>query len=240
MSPTPFTLNCDLGEGIADESFIIPFIDLGSVACGGHFGDMDSIRETLILVKKFGKKAGAHPSYPDRENFGRKSLDIKPEVLILSLLEQINLFLEIANSHNVPLDHIKFHGALYNDAAEKRELALVLVNFLKKEFPNITLFVPPFSEIESIAKELKLPIKLEVFGDRAYLSTYKLVSRSVEKSVFTKKKQVISHMKSILAHQQILTSSGELIPVSADTICIHGDNPGIMDFLPSIRKQFWK
>lgn len=240
MSSTLFTLNCDLGEGIADEASIIPFIDLASVACGGHFGNKESIQETLSLVRRFGKKAGAHPSYPDRENFGRKSLDINPEVLIQSLQEQIRLFTEVANSQNVVIDHIKFHGALYNDIAVKKDLALTLVNFLKKEFPTIPLFVPPHSEVERVAKELKVPFKLEVFGDRAYQNDYKLVSRTVENSLFTQNKQVIAHMESIIDHQRIMASSGELIPVLADTICIHGDNPGIMNFLPFIRKQFWK
>lgn len=240
MSLSPLTLNCDLGEGIAGEAAIIPFIDLASVACGGHFGNEDLIRDTLSLVKRFGKKAGAHPSYPDRDNFGRKSMIIDPEVLIQSLWEQIHLFLDVANSQNVVIDHIKFHGALYNDAAVKRDLALILVNFLKKEFPTIPLFVPPHSDIENIAKELKLPFKLEVFGDRAYQNNYTLVSRTAKNSLFTQKKQVISQMESIINHQRIITKSRESIPVLADTICIHGDNPGIMTFLPFIRNQFWR
>lgn len=240
MSPNSYSLNCDLGEGVAKESLIIPFIDLASVACGGHCGDQDSIRETLTLVKRFGKKAGAHPSYPDRENFGRKTMDLKSEVLIQSIREQLELFIDVAEKEQINMDHIKFHGALYNDAAEKRELAILLVSFLKNEFPNITLFVPPHSEIEKAAKELNLPFKLEVFGDRAYRNNYKLLSRSDENSLFTKKKQVISHLKLIIEFNQIQTTTGELIPIQADTICIHGDNPGILEFLPFVRDQFWK
>lgn len=240
MSSTPCTLNCDLGEGIANEASIIPFIDLASVACGGHFGNEDSIRDTLILVKRFGKKAGAHPSYPDKENFGRKSLVIAPEVLIQSLRDQLRLFFDAAEKEKISVDHIKFHGALYNDAAEDYPFALLLGDFLKREFPNIPLFVPPNSEIESVAKELNLPFKLEVFGDRAYRIDYKLLSRSDKNSLFTQKKQVISHMESILEHKQIQTATGDLIPIEADTICIHGDNPGIMEFLPFVRDRFWK
>jgi UPF0271 protein len=213
---------------------------LASVACGGHFGERKSIRETLALVKRFGKKAGAHPSYPDRQNFGRKSIALNPEFLIQSLREQIELFLDVAAKEQVSIDHIKFHGALYNDAAEKGDLALLLVSFLKNEYPAIPLLVPPCSEIERVARELNLPIKMEVFGDRGYRNDYKLLSRTEENSLFTQKKQVISHMESIIEKNQIQTASGELIPIEADTICFHGDNPGIMDFLPFVRDRFWK
>jgi 5-oxoprolinase (ATP-hydrolysing) subunit A len=240
MSSTRYTLNCDLGEGIKNEAFIIPFIDLASVACGGHFGDQDSILETLTLVKRFGKKAGAHPSYPDRENFGRKSMLIQTEVLIKSLHDQILRFFEVAEKESIACNHIKFHGALYNDAAENGDLALALVQFLVRVFPEIPLFIPPHSEIQKVAKKLNHPFKLEVFGDRAYRNDYKLLSRSVENSLFTQKKQVISHMKSILEHKQIQTATGDVIPIEADTICFHGDNPGIIEFLPFVRDQFWK
>ncbi|WP_332914001.1 LamB/YcsF family protein [Algoriphagus boritolerans] len=148
--------------------------------------------------------------------------------------------MEIANEEKVGLDHIKFHGALHNDTAENRDLALLLVKAIKEEFPQTPLFVPPKSEIEQVALELNHPIKREVFGDRAYQTNYKLVSRTLENSLFTQCKQVISHLESIIEKGQIQTSSGERIPVEADTICIHGDNPGILGFLPTVRKQFWK
>lgn len=240
MLRSDYTLNCDLGEGISDEELIIPFIDVASVACGGHFGNQQTIKNTLALIKKFDKKAGAHPSYPDLENFGRKSISIQPKALINSLRDQINLFLSVSEKENIPLNHIKFHGALYNDVAANVELANELVAFLKLEFDQIPLFAPPHSEIEKAANNINLPIKLEIFGDRAYQDNYKLLSRSIVNSLFTKKNQVVSHLESILNHGKIKTVSGGSIPIHADTICVHGDNPGIMEFLPFIRNQFWK
>ena len=240
MANPSCTINCDLGEGIPIESSIIPLIDLASVACGGHFGNQKTIKDTLVLVKKFGKKAGAHPSYPDRENFGRKSLQISTSDLLQSLRAQISLFESVAEEEKLEIDHIKFHGALYNDAAEDAELANVLVDFLKKEYPKIPLLVPPHSEIEKAAKQKSLPFRLEVFGDRAYQPNYKLANRSIENSLYTKKIDVISHLDLILNHQKIRTITGELFPIYADTICFHGDNPGILDFLPYISDQFWK
>jgi UPF0271 protein len=234
-----YTINCDLGEGIPNEAAIIPLIDLASIACGGHFGDHESIRATLKLVNKFKKKAGAHPSYPDQENFGRKSMSIYPDELIESLRNQITLFLEIAKEENIELDHIKFHGALYNDAAQNEALAEVLIFFLIQEFPKTPLFVPPHSEIEKIAIKNNLPIKREIFGDRAYQDDFKLVNRSFNNSLLTQQNQVYKHLKIFFKDSKIRASTGKLLPVQADTICFHGDNPGIMGFLPFIRKQLW-
>ncbi len=129
-------INCDLGEGISDETEIISFIDVASIACGGHTGDAISIRKTLLLCQKLGKKAGAHPSYPDQENFGRKSMQLSPEALLQSIYAQIERYSDIANSLEIPLDHIKFHGALYNDAASQAELADMLTDFLMLKFPK--------------------------------------------------------------------------------------------------------
>lgn len=240
MPQSSYTINCDLGEGISNEASIIPLIDLASVACGGHFGDRNTIKDTLTLVKRFDKKAGAHPSYPDRENFGRKSIQIAHYDLLQSLKSQINLFLEVAEEEKIEIDHIKFHGALYNDAAEDVELAKVLIDFLKKEFPNTPLFVPPHSEIEKVTIQKELPYRLEVFGDRAYQANYKLASRSLKNSLFTNKIEVISHLDLLINQKEIRAITGEHIPIHADTICFHGDNPGILDFLPIVIDRFWK
>ena len=238
--PNHYTINCDLGEGIPNEAQIIPLIDVASIACGGHYGDSCSIKATLDLVRRFGKRAGAHPSYPDRHNFGRKSLNINPDALIVSLQNQIGLFSEIAQAKNLSVDHIKFHGALYNDAAENRDLARLLVTFLKNDYPDIPLFVPPHSELEKAVLEKKFPFRLEIFGDRAYLNNYKLVSRKIENSLFTLPIQVISHVESIIKLGQIRTFSGTVIPIHADTLCFHGDNPGVLEFLPQVRDRYWR
>lgn len=239
MHPNRYTINCDLGEGVARENEIVPLIDRASIACGGHIGDHESIQQTLRLVKSFGKKAGAHPSYPDRENFGRKSIQIPIQSLLDSISAQLRLFQEVADSENVEMDHIKFHGALYNDAADQSALALALVGFLKEEFPKVPLLVPPHSELEKIALKDGLSIQREIFGDRAYLSNYRLAGRSLPHSLFTTENEVISHLDAIFHQGQILTISGDLIPIQADTVCFHGDNPGVLDFLPPVISRFW-
>lgn len=232
-------INCDLGEGVPGEEFIFPLIDTASVACGGHFGSEESVKKTLELAKKFGKKAGAHPSYPDRENFGRKSMVIHKDDLAKSLEEQISLFLHVSNTLGMEFDHIKFHGALYNDAAKDDQLADFLTDFILKRWPKVPVFVPPHSRMEEYALKKGLPHRLEIFGDRAYLENYQLAPRTQEGSLLTNKENIDSHLKFILFESQIKTVDGKFIPVKADTLCFHGDNPGILEFLSYLRKTNW-
>ena len=242
MNQSPLLLpeiNCDLGEGVAGEELIFPYIDTASVACGGHIGTAESIRATLELAKKFGKKAGAHPSYPDLENFGRKSMSLSPEALKSSLMEQIEAFLQAAESLEVPMDHIKFHGALYNDAAKDAVLADFLTDLLASHWPEVPVFVPPHSCMEEMAKKKGLPYRLELFGDRAYLANYQLAPRKSEGSLLTDPNAIENHLKPLFHEGQLQTIDGQMIPAKADTLCFHGDNPGIHNFLPYLRKTYW-
>ena len=232
-------INCDLGEGISGEDSIFPLIDAASVACGGHFGTEVSILATLELAQEFGKKAGAHPSYPDKENFGRVSLKITQSELKNSLEKQIEAFLKIAVSLGISMDHIKFHGALYNEAAKDAVLADFLTDFLLTNWPSVPVFVPPHSFMEEFAIKKGLPYRLEIFGDRAYLDTYQLAPRSMEGSLFIEKEAVEKHLKSIFFENCIQSVEGTLLPIQADTLCFHGDNPGIHQFLPYLRKTYW-
>lgn len=233
-------INCDLGEGIAGEEFVIPLIDAASVACGGHFGDVDSIRKTLRICETFGKKAGAHPSYPDLENFGRNSFEIQKDHLLSSLLNQIELFLKVADELTIPIDHIKFHGALYNDSATKPELANELTDFLANHFFEIPIFVPPHSQMGHFAKAKNLKFRLEIFGDRGYEDDFSLVSRAKAGSLLTTSETIINHLEPVFERGELMSISGTPLPVEADTICFHGDNPGLLEFLPIIRNRFWQ
>jgi len=232
-------INCDLGEGVAWEEDIFPFVDVASLACGGHFGTQDSLDASLSLATKYGKKVGAHPSYPDQENFGRVSIKMPVGYLIESIRQQIEWFMKSARAHNLALDHIKFHGALYNDAAKDSDLANLLTDFLLENYPQTPLLVPPHSELEKKAQEKDLSIRLEVFADRAYTADYLLSSRSLEGSLLQDIASVEPQVKRLLFEGQLLSMEGVQMPIQADTLCFHGDNPGILDFLPILRKRFW-
>ena len=232
-------INCDLGEGVAWEEEIFPFVDVASLACGGHFGTQESLDASLALASKYGKKVGAHPSYPDRENFGRVSIKMPVGDLIESIRQQIEWFTKSAQAHHLSLDHIKFHGALYNDAAKDSDLANLLTDFLLENYPQTPLLVPPHSELEKKAQEKGLSIRLEVFADRAYTADYLLSSRSLEGSLLQDIASVEPQVKRLLFEGQLLSMEGVQLPIQADTLCFHGDNPGILDFLPILRKRFW-
>ncbi|SIN78111.1 LamB/YcsF family protein [Algoriphagus halophilus] len=232
-------INCDLGEGIPSEEKIFPWIDAASIACGGHYGDRSSIYQSLQLAKKFGKNVGAHPSYPDRENFGRQSISISNEDLIQSIQTQLNLFLEVANDLGFTLDHIKFHGALYNDAAKRVDLAASLTNFLLKTYPQTPVFTPPNSEMERLCIEKGLPIRREVFADRAYHSDYSLVSRNIKGSLLSDFESINHQLDPLFTKGELISIEGVHLPIQADTLCFHGDNPGLDSFLSAIRQTWW-
>lgn len=232
-------INCDLGEGMPNEKQIFPFIDTASIACGGHFGDENSISESISLALKHKKKAGAHPSYPDQKNFGRKRMKISDKDLKKSILIQILKFEQLAEKAGLPMDHIKFHGALYNDAAMNSELADSLTDFIATYFHNTPIFAPPHSQLENYIIQKGLTSRTEVFGDRRYLDNYQLMPRSVFGSHMATESEISSHLKSLLENGYFLSDTGKKLHIKADTICFHGDNPGIEDFLPIIRKRFW-
>ncbi len=232
-------INCDLGEGVAWEEEIFPFIDVASLACGGHYGTQASLDASLLLAKKYNKKAGAHPSYQDKVNFGRVSLSISSEELLKQITQQIDWFVTTARVHGILMDHIKFHGALYNDAAKDPGLASLLTGFLAQFYPSIPLLVPPKSQLEKEAKAKGIPIRLEVFADRSYTSNYQLSPRSQEGSLLQTLEEVDSQLNRLIFEGKLLSQSGEYLPIAADTLCFHGDNPSILDFLPTLRKRYW-
>jgi 5-oxoprolinase (ATP-hydrolysing) subunit A len=232
-------INCDLGEGIPQEEKIYPWIDSASIACGGHFGDTKSIRDSLLLAQKYQVKVGIHPSYPDRENFGRKSLNLSLKQLEDSLLEQIRLFKSVSSELGIEPDHLKFHGALYNDAAKNFLLAENLSGFLKRNLPSLYVLVPPFSEMEKAAKATGLKTKLEIFGDRTYQDNYLLLERDQPKALLTELEDIDLQLSNIFQENALVSSSGKKLTIQADTLCFHGDNPGILEFLPSLRLKYW-
>ena len=178
-------------------------------------------------------------NFASRRNFGRVSITIPNAELIESIRQQIEWFTKSAQAHHLSLDHIKFHGALYNDAAKDSDLADLLTEFLFENYPQTPLLVPPHSELEKKAKEKGLSIRLEVFADRAYTSDYLLSSRSQPGSLLKDITSVEPQVKRLLLEGQLLSMEGVQLPIQADTLCFHGDNPGIVDFLPVLRKRYW-
>lgn len=237
MAKSILDINCDLGEGVGNDQVLMPLLDSCNIACGGHTGDEKSMRESIQLAKANHVLVGAHPSYPDRENFGRLSLEVDLKELEESLLAQIKTFEKICLQEGLVMNHVKPHGALYNDAAKKKDLANLILKVMSVHFPNAYLYCPPKSLIEQLAIERKIKIKREVFADRNYEADLSLVARSKPKALITDPIEASEHVMRMLKEGRVKTLSGQFVPIQAETICIHGDNPAALDILKKIRES---
>lgn len=218
-------INSDLGEGIGNDEAIMPYITSCNIACGGHAGDLSSMQETLLLAQQYKVKIGAHPSFPDRENFGRKTMHLSDSELKESILSQVSALSHAAGSLGLSLHHIKPHGALYNQAAKDPALAKTIVGIIKDHFKELTLFAPPGSALLKEGKQQGITVWTEVFADRNYREDLSLVPRSEANAVIHEEKEVLSHLKNMFCERKVKTINHQWIPITADTICVHGDNP---------------
>ncbi|HXA19943.1 MAG TPA: 5-oxoprolinase subunit PxpA [Thermoanaerobaculia bacterium] len=224
-------LSADLGEGAPDEPEIWPLITSANVACGGHYGDADSMTHAAGRARELGTHIGAHPSYPDRANFGRKSMSMPPDALRATLVEQITALLDIAGS----LHHVKPHGALYNDAHKDRALAENLIAAIRDVDPALPIVCSDSSQMAAAARAAGTPVIREAFADRRYNPDGSLVSRSEPGSLLTVAEAAAQ--AALLAKEWVVIAcDGTRISVPFDTICIHADMEHAVDRLRVIRR----
>lgn len=226
-------INCDLGEGLSNDAALMPYLGSCNIACGGHAGDRESILQTLAIAKKHKVMAGAHPSYPDILNFGRKVVPMAKDKLYQSILKQIQLFSDCCKEASYPMHHVKAHGALYNQAAKDTDTAEVLTAVMTNHFPNTPLYCPPGSVLLERAKTVGLTVVQEAFADRAYREDLSLVSRDLPGAVLHDPRSALEQVLNISAGF-VKTDTGKRVPIEAQTICIHGDNPNALDILKVI------
>lgn len=231
-------INADVGEGLGNENKIMPLISSCNIACGGHAGDESTMATTIALAHQYNVKIGAHPSYPDRENFGRKPLEISSQELIKSLEEQLDVFKNVLYAQNGTLHHIKPHGALYNRAAADSNVAKVIVNLLKGQDTPVKLYAPYGSVIEELARKSGVEIVYEAFADRNYNKDLTLVSRQNEHATITKPNDVLRHCLSILSEGKVKCLDGTMVPIKAGTLCVHGDNKNAQAILKLLNCEF--
>lgn len=218
-------MNADVGEGMDNEALLMPYLTSCNIACGAHAGDVATMDTVLQLAVANQVKIGAHPSYPDKANFGRIAMDITPEALQQSLLAQLQLFQErLEQLPKAQLHHIKAHGALYNVSATDKEVAQILVDVVQQMAPKAILYVPYGSVTADVATAAGLTIQYEIFADRNYQDDLQLVPRSESNAVLTDTKEVAAHVARMVLEGKVQTVSGKLVPIQADTCCVHGDN----------------
>jgi len=206
-------LNCDLGEGAGNDEAIMPYITSANIACGFHAGDEQTMYETVRLAKRFGVSIGAHPSWKDRENFGRKEMFTSPAEVERIVLEQIQILAKIAKEEGTALTHVKPHGALYNQAAKDIQLASAIARAVKAISVDLILVGLAGSRSLEAGRELGIRVASEGFPDRGYNADGSLMSRSLQGALIKSPEEVAQHAIE-------LVRTGKM-----DTLCLHGDHP---------------
>jgi 5-oxoprolinase (ATP-hydrolysing) subunit A len=228
-------INCDLGEGAGNDAFIIPLIDSANIACGYHAGDATTMWQTAELCMKHKVAIGAHPSFLDRENFGRTEMPWTPESIYELITQQLIILQEIVSSFDVKLKHVKPHGALYNMAAKDPKLAHTIAKAVK-DFDD-TLIIVGLSGSHSIIEAKATGVKTysEAFADRTYQDDGTLTPRSHPQALITDTTKVLAQVVEITTDKTVTTLSGKKITIEADTICLHGDGKQVVEFAKMIR-----
>ena len=225
-------LSADLGEGSPHEAEIWPLIHSANVACGGHVGDETSMREAAQLAQRFNVRLGAHPSYPDRENFGRRSLSISPASLRESLVAQLSSLRDIAGK----LHHVKPHGALYNEAHHDRALATLIVDALRAVDDELALVCGATSQMAAAAHAAHTPVIREAFADRRYAPDGSLTPRS-DPAALLSVEEAAEQAELLMEDGVVITSDGTTLLVPFDTLCIHADMDHAIERLGAIRAR---
>ncbi len=214
----------DVGEGMNNEAQLFPYISSCNIACGGHAGTYESIASVIRLANSHNVKIGAHPSFPDKSNFGRKVIDINPTDLKSSLRKQLLDFAKVAADNDCPINHVKAHGALYNLAAKDISTASLFAEVVKEEL-NVPIYAPYKSVLSQVAKHYDLRVVLEAFADRNYNDDLTLVSRVNDQALILESNQILDHILEIITNNRVKSINHNWIAIKAKTICMHSDSP---------------
>lgn len=220
--PIAIDVNADLGEGPGEEP-LYALVTSASIACGGHAGDAASMRRAIALCLARGVVPGAHPSYPDRERFGRVSLRIEPTALVGEVAEQIAALAGIAAESGAVLAHVKPHGALYNDAADDPGIAEAVARAAAAALPQAILVGRAGSTALDVWRRLGFRVASEAFADRGYLPDGRLRSRREPGAL-------------IVAPTEAAAQAVRLARLRPDTLCVHSDTPGAARILAAVRE----
>jgi len=227
-------INCDMGEQFGidqsnNDEQIMPFVSSCNIACGYHSGSPEIIKKTIELAIKNKVEIGAHPSYKDRENFGRVSINLTRKELQLQIIDQLGIFLHLLEPYGEPLHHIKMHGALYNNMSKSEEISFTVLEVIKNLFPNIKIYGQAASEVEKVCKTLNLKFVSEVFADRRYDTRNRLRSRSFDDALIRNLDQLAEHLDHLIMNQ-VKDKDDNIHQIYSQTLCIHGDTDQAVSF----------
>ena len=235
-------INCDLGEkskyhSIENDPELLNIVNSANIACGYHAGDEETMNMVIKISKSNGVSIGAHPSFNDPENFGRKRINLTSSEINKLITNLYEILQKVAQKHNEKVTHIKPHGALNNMACEDFELATTIAKAINNIDKNIIFLVPTGSQMEIAAKKLNMKIACEIFADRNYEDDGNLVSRSKDHALITNSEVAKKHVLNMVKNQALNCYSGKQIPCEIDSVCIHGDNQSSLATAKSIREN---
>src|SRR5438067_6955426 len=232
-----FDLNADLGEGSGHDNELFELISSASIATGFHAGDSDIMHAAVCAAKEHGVAVGAHPSFFDRENFGRKELEIPDQEVFDAVAYQLGIFQAIASALDVQPNHVKPHGALYNMAVRDDRLADAIARAIASVDPKLILFAPDNSQLARAGEAHGLQLAREIFADRNYLNDGWLVPRTRPDALLRDPKQAAERVLRMLREGKVRSVEGRDVDVRGETICVHGDTPGAVEFARELRTQ---
>tara|TARA_B100000579_G_C22781348_1_gene829478 strand:+ start:136 stop:909 length:774 start_codon:yes stop_codon:yes gene_type:complete len=238
-------INCDLGESskfcsTENDAFLLNIVNSANIACGYHAGDKTTMEKTIKISKINKVSIGAHPSFNDPENFGRKRLNLPSREISKLIIDQINILSGISNNFKIGVTHVKPHGALNNMACEDFELAKIIADSIIQVNKNLIFLVPTGSQMEKAGKKLGMKIAAEIFADRNYEDDGNLVSRSKPNALITDPKIAEQHVIKMVENQAINCYSGKKIPCEIDSVCVHGDGKSAVSTAKQIKQGLIK
>ena len=236
-------INCDMGE--VSESWysgydkqILKYITSINISCGAHAGTETLILDTVREALKLKLRIGAHPSFPDSKNFGRKVIEMPLPMLKQSILEQVMLLKVIVEKEGGKLHHIKPHGALYNLATYDTDVASMLIGVVKEIDETLILYCPSGSMMEEESSKMGIKVWREAFVDRNYAENGSLVNRSNKNALITNPQLALNQVKNIVNFKLVKSLEGQILPMEADTFCVHGDGPTSVEIAETLSNYF--
>lgn len=231
-------LNADLGEGCVNDQALLQLVSSANIACGFHAGDAQTMRQSVRWALQYGVAIGAHPSFPDRENFGRTRMQLPAETVYAQVVYQLGALAAIARAEGGAMTHVKPHGMLYNQAAVEPALADAIARAVKDVDPALRLVGLAGSELIRAGERLGLATRQEAFADRGYLADGTLVPRGQSGALIEDDQQALQQTLEMVRHHRVRSIDGKWAAVQAETVCLHGDGEHALEYARKLRASF--
>jgi UPF0271 protein len=230
-------LNADVGEGM-DDALLLPYVTSANVACGIHAGDPVTMDQTVEMALSQGVRVGAHPGYPDRENFGRVLVEMSADEIENLVVYQVAALAGFVRSRGGRMTHVKPHGALYHSGAEFPDVARAIAEGVRRVGSDLVLLGAAGSMLIGAGQEAGLSVAEEAFADRRYRADGTLVPRGRPGAVIVDPEEAAEQAVGLARDGIVVAEDSSRLSIRADTICLHGDTPGAVEIARRIHERF--